>query len=83
MTQIGTVYGQALYALAREEKAADKILAEMKALQESFAQEPGFSRLLSAPNLSKEERCRIIDDSFRGKLHPYVLNFLKSLTEKG
>ena len=83
MTQIGAVYGQALYALAREEKAADKILAEMKALQESFAQEPGFSRLLSAPNLSKEERCRIIDDSFRGKLHPYVLNFLKILTEKG
>ena len=24
-----------------------------------------------------------MDDSFRGKLHPYVLNFLKILTEKG
>ena len=25
----------------------------------------------------------VIDDSFRGKVHPYVLNFLKLLTEKG
>ena len=29
------------------------------------------------------ERCQILDDSFRGKVHPYVLNFLKILTEKG
>ena len=33
--------------------------------------------------MPKEERVRILDDSFRGKLHPYVLNFLKVLTEKG
>ena len=42
-----------------------------------------FLRLLSTPNLSKEERCRILDDSFRGNVHPYLLNFLKILTEKG
>ena len=30
-----------------------------------------------------QERCGILDDSFRGKVHPYVLNFLKILTEKG
>ena len=40
-------------------------------------------RLLSAPNLTKDERCRILDDSFRGKINPYVLNFMKILTEKG
>lgn len=83
MTQIGIVYGQALYSLAREEELSPSILEEMKALDGCFAQEPDFLRLLSAPNLSKEERCRIVDDSFRGKVHPYVLNFLKILTEKG
>ena len=40
-------------------------------------------RLLGAPNLSKQERCKILDDSFQGKLAPYTLNFLKILTEKG
>lgn len=83
MTQIGTVYGQALYDLAREEGLSQSVLDEMKILDGCFAQQPDFLRLLSAANLSKEDRCRIVDDSFRGKVHPYVLNFLKILTEKG
>ena len=40
-------------------------------------------KLLSAPNLSKEERCGILDNCFRGKVHEHVLSFLKILTEKG
>lgn len=83
MSQVGTAYGEALYDLARDEGLSQPILAELKALNQGFAQEPEFLRLLSAPNLPKQERCRIVDDSFRGKVHPYVLNFLKILTEKG
>ena len=83
MTQIGNVYGEALYDLARTERCDEAIMKELEALGEGFSQEPAFLRLLAAPNLSKEERCRILDDSFRGKVHPYVLNFLKILTEKG
>ena len=83
MTQIGNVYGEALYDLARSEDVSDKILEELAVLNESFRQEPDFLRLLAAPNLSKEERCGLVDQCFRGKVHPYVLNFLKILTEKG
>ena len=83
MTQVGNVYGEALYDLARSEGLDEQILSELTALNVSFAQEPTFLRLLAAPNVSKEERCRIIDSSFRDKVHPYVLNFLKILTEKG
>lgn len=83
MTQIGSVYAQALYALAKDEGVEQSILAQLKALEESFSAEPQFLRLLGAPNLSKEERCRILDDSFRNRAHPYVLNFMKLLTEKG
>ena len=83
MTQIGSVYGEALYTLALEEQLTEQILAELNVLQESFHQEPDFIRLLASPNLSKQERCAIVDGSFRGKVHIYVLNFLKILTEKG
>ena len=83
MTSIGNVYGEALYSLAREEGISQQILGEIAALEQSFAQEPAFLRLLDAPNLTKEERCQVLDDSFRGKLHSYVLNFLKLLAEKG
>lgn len=83
MTQVGSVYGQALYDLAKAEDLTAKILTQLTVLEQSFAAEPNFLRLLNAPSLSKEERCAIVDNSFRNKVHPYVLNFLKLLTEKG
>ena len=82
MTQVGSVYGEALYDLAKGENLTDEILGQITALDESFRQEPDFLRLLQYANLSKQERCQIVEDSFRGKVHDYVLNFLKILTEK-
>lgn len=83
MTQIGSVYGEALYELALSENLVDSIHEEAKILNMSFQAEPDFLRLLCSPNLSKQERCQILDDSFRSRIHPYLLNFLKILTEKG
>ena len=83
MTEVGSVYGEALYELAKAEGLAKVISQELSVLRESFRQEPEFVRLLSAPNLSKQERCQILENSFRGRLEPYLLNFLKILTEKG
>ena len=76
MTQIGTVYAQALYSLAAEEGCTEEVLSALSALETSVEQEPEFLRLLSTPNLSKEERCKIIDDSFSGKMPEILLNFL-------
>ena len=55
MTQIGSVYGEALYELACSEGLDKAILDELT----------------------------VLDDSFRGKVNQYLLNFLKILTEKG
>ena len=83
MTQVGSVYGEALYSLALEESLSAEILEELSVLKQAFHAEPDFIRLLCTPNLSVQERCKILDDSFRGKVHTFVLNFLKILTEKG
>lgn len=83
MTTIGVNYGQALYDLAVEAGQTAEILSQLQVLQESFAQETDFVRLLSSANIPKTERCQVLDDSFRDRVHPYVLNFLKLLTEKG
>ena len=40
-------------------------------------------KLLCSHSVSKQERCQVLDDSFRGKVNQYLLNFLKILTEKG
>ena len=83
MTQIGSVYGEALYELACSEGLDKAILDELKVLDESFHQEPGFVKLLCSHSVSKQERCQVLDDSFRGKVNQYLVNFLKILTKKG
>lgn len=83
MNRVGSVYGEALYSLAGEENLSDVILQELNVLEEAFSQEPDFLKLLSAPNLPVAERCQLVDNCFRGKIQPYLLNFLKILTQKG
>lgn len=83
MTQVGSVYGNALYELAKDEALEQELHAQLQVLDAAFQAEPDFIRLLCSPNLSKAERCQILDQSFRGQVHQYVLNFLKILTEKG
>ncbi len=83
MTEIANTYGQALYDLAKDEGLSRELLQQLQVLNTSFGAEPAFVQLLGTPTLPKEERCRILDCTFRGKVHPYLLNFLKILTEKG
>ena len=83
MSRVGTVYGQGLYTLAKDESLENTVLQELSVLEGAFSQQPEFLKLLNSPNLSNPERLAILDDSFGGKVHLYVLNFLKLLTEKG
>ena len=83
MTQAVSTYAQALYDLAKDEGLVQRILEELNVLKSVFDENPQYSKLLSAPDIPKQERCQILDQAFRGKAHPYVLNFLKILTEKG
>ena len=84
MTEVGNVYGQALYDLAKSEELTKVIFEQLQVLCHCFTvEEPDFIKLLGTPTLTKQERCQILDDSFRGKIQPYLLNFLKILTEKG
>ncbi len=83
MTQIGSVYGGALYTLSKDEQITEQIREELVQVSEVFEKEPEYLRLLSAANIPRQERCTLVDGAFRNIVHPYVLNFLKILTEKG
>lgn len=83
MSQVGNVYGGALYSLCKEENLCDSVLKELQVLEGVFSETPDYLRLLSAPNIAVQERCQILDECFRDQVHLYVLNFLKILTEKG
>ena len=83
MTEFGREYGEGLYALCAEEKIEKSVQEEIRCLKNIFRQNPDFVRLLANMSLGKDERVRIVDQSLRGEVHPYVLNFIKLLVERG
>lgn len=83
MTEFGREYGEGMYALCAEEKIERDALLELQELRDAFAQNPDFVRLLGNMALSKQERVGIVEETFQGGLHEYVLNFLKLLVERG
>ena len=83
MTQTANVYARALYELCAESNCCDRVLEQIRALENVFLQNSDYVRLLSAPNLSKEERVNALDEVLRNRVDEYVLSTLKLLTEKG
>lgn len=58
MTQVGSVYGEALYELACGENQQDEILEQLKALNESFRLTPEFIKLLGSHAISSRSGAR-------------------------
>lgn len=83
MTEIAKAYGRTLYDLAVESEGVERMLDEITTLRQAFEENPQFVTLLNSPNLTKEERVAVVDDTFGGKVHIYLLNFLKVIAENG
>ena len=83
MTEFGREYGDGLYELCAEEGLDEQVLGELDCLKKLFKEQPDFVRLLMNMTLSRDERLTIADAALRGQVHPYVLNFIKILVERG
>lgn len=83
MNDAAKEYGGALFSLALEEGLDEALLREVRALRGLFLENGDYLRLLSSPNVPKEERTACLDQLLTGGAHPYLLNFLKLLVERG
>ncbi len=83
MTRTEQVYGGSLYSLAAEEGLTHQLLEQLKQVMEILAQEPRYMEFLSTISIAKQERCGALEEAFGGRVHPYLLSFMKLLTENG
>jgi F-type H+-transporting ATPase subunit delta len=83
MTKQEQVYGGSLYDLALEEGLTDAIGEELEQVIGLLDAEPAYWQFLSTLSIPKDERCSALDEALRGKIQPYLLNFLKILCENG
>ena len=83
MTATGKTYGDALYDLAAEEALCDELLEQVKLLARLFRENPQYPALLTSPDIPREERLHLIGEALTGQVHPYLVNFLSLLCERG
>lgn len=82
MTELAREYGEGLYELARDEDVRGQIYNELNELVDCIGGQPDFIRLLASRNIERPERLKVVDDTFGGRVHPYIVNFMKILVER-
>ena len=71
--------GLGYYSRVRNLQKAARIVC-----QEYGGQLPAdHKKLLALPSVPRAQRCQALDEALRGRIQPYLLNFLKILTERG
>lgn len=79
---VGTTYGEALFELAVEEGKEEEFLNEILQLKELLLENPDFGRLMNHPKILKEEKLKVVEQVFKGRISGELLGFLHLIVSK-
>lgn len=82
MADVANEYGRALFELSVDEHIEGRVLDELRVLRKILKSNQDLIKLLDAPNINLEERLKVIDSIFKGKIHEYLCSFMKIMTER-
>lgn len=74
-------YALALFELAKEQGSVEKVAEEMRVVKKVFNENPHFQVLLTAPNLSIEQKKQVMNEVF-AKASPLVSQILTLLVDR-
>ena len=80
---VSKVYGDALMEAALEGQKVDALYDEAKALARVWEENRPLAALLDNPKVVKEEKLKLLENIFQGRLSPDMLGFLTTVVEKG
>lgn len=82
MTGLAKEYGEGLYELARDERLLEALHGELMEISTILKAQPEFVRLLCSRAIERGNRLQVVEDTFRGQAHAYIVNYMKLLVEK-
>lgn len=80
---VSKTYAEALFELAVEEQKEDLLLKEILTVQTSLEENPELIQFLEHPEILKEEKIRVIENIFKGRVSDDVTGFLVVIVTKG
>ncbi len=79
---VSTTYGEALFELACEENRASEMLEEIQSVREILGANPEFKKLMLHPGIPKQEKLKIVDEVFKGRISDELTGFIRVITDK-
>ncbi len=79
---VSATYGEALFELAAEEGREEEFLDEVNQLKVLLGENPDFGRLMNHPKILKEEKIKVLENVFSGRMSKELLGFLHLVVTK-
>lgn len=79
---ISKTYGEALFELAVEENKIEMFLAEVQTVLAGLKMNPDLYKLLNHPKISKEEKTKVVENIFKGRVSDEITGFLTLIIAK-
>ena len=79
---VSKTYGDALFEVALEGPQFDAQWEEVKEVRAILEENPELFRLMGHPKIVKEEKVKIIEDIFAGKVSAELVGLLRMIVEK-
>ncbi len=79
---VSTTYGEALFELAAENNKEEEFLGEITDLKGILKENPEFGSLMNHPKILKEEKLKVLEDVFSGRISRELLGFLHLVVAK-
>ena len=76
------VYGNALFSLAVEQNRVDEYSEEAAAILAVLRSNPDLTRMMTHPQIVKEEKLQTIDTIFKGRIADETLGLIRMVIEK-
>ncbi len=80
---VSKTYGDALFEVALESGRIDAFAEEVKVVKAAMDENPELFKLMSHPKIVKEEKVKVIEDIFAGKVSGELVGLLRMIVEKG
>ncbi len=80
---VSKTYGDALFEVAIESGQLDAYWEEARAVRNAMAENQELFKLMGHPKIVKEEKVKIIEDIFAGKVSGELVGLLRMIVEKG
>ena len=81
MSVVGDRYAESLFDLAKEENQVTQYLDDIKLGVEVLDSDPQIVQFFNHVLIENDKKIQLLDQSFKGNVDQYVLNFLKLLVQ--